>query len=1035
MQGDFSLFRLFKNNQGEFKPYYQKENNFRRLVVIHSIAAFIIAPIYCFFIYQTQAPLIYIYLGISYTVFFPIYILICWLIEYFNDKLIYFFIGHLFGMTLFAYESLLSNQFDTQEFFCFYALYSVTIVVMQRWYPAVLYNVFVLVLMIYGFKEFNSESISIDMVFGLFLVLALSSTVVLYSRQRMINAVEDYSYYLKRIMNNPGSGYLLLDLIKDGLNVIDFNDEASRELNVKYSDFTAIQDRFFSFLSATERLKIKQLKIGDKYVKTISYHKFNEKHFIELNIIVLSLKNGFYWLVRINDVTNSIAKREELELKEKKYRNLYYRNKAGVFTINKSSKIINGNDSFFRMLEENLKIGDHLFSKNKEEEWKFIIESLGENESLQNYQTQFLLENGSHKTVIFSWYLDNKTDFIEGSVIDLTTTQRAAQALKQSEEKYRSIYAESNDAILLLDGDCIIEVNRKAVQLFGKPEKELLGIPLFELSVDRSKENYRTYQNYHQKLQNIRSTKFDWLFDGNNTVVEVEVSLVEIILEDKLFYQCVIHDRTDLNRNIREIEGNRRNLENILENNPEGILIVRDLLILYKNTEIDNILGKNFHLTKLFTVKDQQKFNNLYELQIKSSLRQNIQLELLGETNEKIPVDVTMVSTKYEEIDATLIIIKDISVQNTLAKEKLRAELAEETNKKLADEIMERINAERLVKEQFLRTKAILDSSSNTFLLTLTLEQRISSFNTHFESYFYKIFNVNIKEGETFDSFFKNVFTPPRLRFFRIIFYQVTIGKSYQFEVKVERNNIEVWLEVFVNPIFDTRGKVAEISLVAHDVSEKRKYNMEIVESLKEKEVLLKEIHHRVKNNLQVISSILNLQSSFVKDEKTLGILQESRNRIRSMAIIHENLYRTEDFSSINFADYLQNLTANLVATYRIHDQVVLQSDLDSIDLILDQAIPCGLLVNELITNSLKYAWKPGEKGTITMELKEKEGYVHLFIGDDGVGLPAKFEEINSDTLGLQLVVTLVEQLDGELTVESDNGTKYLIKFENIKST
>ena len=114
---------------------------------------------------------------------------------------------------------------------------------------------------------------------------------------------------------------------------------------------------------------------------------------------------------------------------------------------------------------------------------------------------------------------------------------------------------------------------------------------------------------------------------------------------------------------------------------------------------------------------------------------------------------------------------------------------------------------------------------------------------------------------------------------------------------------------------------------------------------------------------------------------------------------------------------------------------MILDSDLDPIDLILDQAIPCVLLVNELITNSLKYAWQPGQQGTIRLELKEEKGIVHLFIGDDGVGLPAKFEEINSDTLGLQLVVTLIEQLDGELTVYSENGTKYLIKFGNIKST
>ena len=368
-----------------------------------------------------------------------------------------------------------------------------------------------------------------------------------------------------------------------------------------------------------------------------------------------------------------------------------------------------------------------------------------------------------------------------------------------------------------------------------------------------------------------------------------------------------------------------------------------------------------------------------------------------------------------------------------MAKEKLRAEVAEETNKKLADEIMERIRAEKLLQEQFLRTKAILDSSSNTFLLTLSLEQTINSFNTHFETYVFQLFNKRIKAQMHFDTFFEDVFSQGRRRLFRRTFSKVKRGDSNQFEAMLQVGDREIWWEIFMNPIFDTEGFVAEISLVAHDISEKKKTDIEIVESLKEKEILLKEIHHRVKNNLQVISSILNLQSSFVDDDKTLGILQESRNRIRSMAIIHENLYRTEDFSSINFAGYLQNLTANLIASYRINEQVILEPNLEDIDLVLDQAIPCGLLVNELITNSLKYAWKPGQRGVITLELKELDGCVHLCVADNGVGLPAKFEEMNSDTLGLQLVITLVEQLEGEVSVECETGTKYLIKFDNVK--
>jgi two-component sensor histidine kinase len=314
------------------------------------------------------------------------------------------------------------------------------------------------------------------------------------------------------------------------------------------------------------------------------------------------------------------------------------------------------------------------------------------------------------------------------------------------------------------------------------------------------------------------------------------------------------------------------------------------------------------------------------------------------------------------------------------------------------------------------------------------LNKEISSFNTHFEKYVHELTGKHIQQGQEFAEFFSSIFSPIQVRFFAALFNRVTKGESQQYEVALDVRDRNNWLEFFMNPIFDTEGNVAEISIVAHDISEKKDRSNEIEESLKEKEVMLKEIHHRVKNNLQIISSILNLQSSFVTDENTLEILQESRNRIRSMAIIHENLYRTEDFSSINFADYLVNLVTNLIASYRIHEIIHLDSDVDEIDLVLDQAIPCGLLVNELITNSLKYAWNEKQEGVIKLKLKQSGSRVTLIIADNGAGLPNNFEDMSSDTLGLQLVVTLVEQLDGELTVNVNNGTEYLINFDNIKT-
>ena len=904
---------------------------------------------------------------------------------------------------------------------------------MQRWYPAVLYNIFVLILLIYAFEKIPNAEMSSSIAYGTFTLLAMSSALVLYSRDRMINGIEDYSEYLKKIINNPGSGYILFDFEKQTPKILDYNPEALKELGLLSETKESLQTQFFSHFQKPDREKLRALKFGSKYVKTLKTNEVNQ-YVLEINIIVLRLKNSTYWLAKIKNITDEIKKREELEINEEKYRNLYYRNKAGVFTIDKNSVIINGNTSFFSMLENTIKIGEKLFSKDRLSDWNEVLKTLDKKESVQNYQTQLELPNDHQKTLIFSWYLDGQTGFIEGSVIDLTHIQKASHALRQSEKKYRSIYEESNDAILILDDDTIIDVNRRAIQLFGKSERELLKTTLFDLSLDTSPKNTENYARLRKRLVNTRSIKFDWQFDGNGRLVEAVVSFIEVVLEDKLYYQCVIHDQTELNRTIRSIEQNRKNFENILENNPEGILIVHNDAVLYQNSEINIILGENRSLQALFSKEDQLEFDKCLELHKTSGKDQNLQLDLLDKDKKLQQVDVTLVSTNYEEKEATLIIIKDISVQNTLAKEKLRAELAEETNKHLENEIADRIKAERLVQEQFLRTKAIFDSSSNTFLLTLTLEEYISSFNLHFENFVLQLNGIKIQEGMKFSNYFKDIFSVEQMLFFRTIINKTTKGKSHQYEVLLNVENKTVWLEIFMNPIFDTKGNVAEISIVAHDISEKKKSSDKIVESLKEKEVMLKEIHHRVKNNLQIISSILNLQSSFVTDENTLEILQESRNRIRSMAIIHENLYRTEDFSSINFSDYLFNLVTNLISSYRIQEKIHLESEVEEVDLALDQASPCGLLVNELITNSLKYAWLNDEEGTITMKLKQVGTRVTLVIADNGKGLPMSFKDMNSDTLGLQLVVTLVEQLDGQLIVNEKNGTEYLVNFDNIKS-
>ena len=210
----------------------------------------------------------------------------------------------------------------------------------------------------------------------------------------------------------------------------------------------------------------------------------------------------------------------------------------------------------------------------------------------------------------------------------------------------------------------------------------------------------------------------------------------------------------------------------------------------------------------------------------------------------------------------------------------------------------------------------------------------------------------------------------------------------------------------------------------------------ELLKSLNEKEVLLKEVHHRVKNNLQIISSIFNLQSAHVgEDQRMIGLLRDSRDRIRSMSFIHESLYQTKDFSSIDLADYIDGLSRNLVMSYSLNGKVDLQTDLQQVHLVLDQAIPCGLILNELISNALKHAFPNDRSGIINIALQLMDEQVRITVRDNGVGLPPGFTPETHSNLGLELVDTLIGQLDGAMQRTSESGVSYLLTFERSKTT
>ncbi|MBE9169179.1 CBS domain-containing protein [Pleurocapsales cyanobacterium LEGE 06147] len=219
------------------------------------------------------------------------------------------------------------------------------------------------------------------------------------------------------------------------------------------------------------------------------------------------------------------------------------------------------------------------------------------------------------------------------------------------------------------------------------------------------------------------------------------------------------------------------------------------------------------------------------------------------------------------------------------------------------------------------------------------------------------------------------------------------------------------------------------------ELAERKRAEEQLKLSLREKEILLKEVHHRVKNNLQIISSLLRLQSDYIQDKRALASFKDSQNRIRSMALIHEKLYQSKDLVKIDFAEYLRDLTSNLLHSYGANAQeITLNINVNEIWFTIDTAISCGLIINELVSNSLKHAFPhASSENKVEIDIRPiSDNNFRLVVSDNGIGFPQDIDFQNTESLGLQLVCTFVEQLEGTIELELTGGTTFIITFEEL---
>ncbi len=232
-------------------------------------------------------------------------------------------------------------------------------------------------------------------------------------------------------------------------------------------------------------------------------------------------------------------------------------------------------------------------------------------------------------------------------------------------------------------------------------------------------------------------------------------------------------------------------------------------------------------------------------------------------------------------------------------------------------------------------------------------------------------------------------------------------------------------------PLSGDDGSSRGFVWVAQDLTERKTMEERLRRSLAEKELLLREVHHRVKNNLQVISSLLDLQADRIEDDSARDVYADSQSRIRSMALIHQQLYGSTDLDHIEFGTYLDQLTDSLFRFYGGgRDRIAIVTDAPPPSRLgIDQALTCGLIINELVTNALKHAFAPGTAGTVTVGFHTSNDRHVLTVTDDGIGLPAELTRPGSDSLGMSLVSALVTQLEGKMTVAATNGTVFTIGF------
>ncbi|MEG3860706.1 PAS domain S-box protein [Microcoleus sp. herbarium12] len=603
---------------------------------------------------------------------------------------------------------------------------------------------------------------------------------------------------------------------------------------------------------------------------------------------------------------------------------------------------------------------------------------------------------------------------VSDAVAAATQRQQAEAALRDSEERFRATVEQAAVGITHCDKTGrYLRVNQKFCKIVGYTAAELLCLTWMDVTYceDVDSDLNKNNRLFARELDCFNLEKRLVCKDGSLIWVNITVSLVEEPLSGAVYNVAVIEDISDRKRAEAALKESEERFRQLAEN-IESVFWMVDVQpqkMIYISPGYEKIWGRSR--------ADLYASGHFFA----DSLHPGDRARVMAIFTKKIVFE-NEIEYRIVRPDGEIRWIRDraFPIKNQAGQVYRVVGIAED--------ISEAKQAEKFIRESEERFRQLAENIQDSFWLVSADFTDLLYLSPAYE----QIWGRSRAELYANPIKWMEWVYPEDLDLLQHSIPRVLQGESTSTEYRILLPDGTIrWVCDRAFPIYDESGKVYRLAGICEDISDRKFTEARIQAALREKEVLLKEIHHRVKNNMQVVSSLLQLQAQYIEDEPTLALFEESQTRIHSMALIHEQLYQSEHLDRIDLPPYVENLVANLYQSFGCgNTSIKFNLNIDPIYLNIETAIPCGLIINELVSNSLKYAFTQSFSGEITINFNEiKAQQFHLSIQDNGSGFVTGFDVESSETLGLRLVRMLTQQLEGNIVVDSECGTCYHISF------